>query len=257
VTEPVFRTDGELFVPTAHARGPWDPRMQHGGAPAALIAREVERAAPDMRVARLTIEFLGQVPLLPLDASAEVTRPGRRMQVVEASVSAAGKEVCRARASLIRAEHVDGLAQNGAPPPTPGPDDLEPATFESLSGEGFGTTTMELRFATGDFDETGPATTWFRLRRPVIEGEEPSPLQRTVAAADFGNGISRLLDWNEWLFVNTDLTLHLHREAEGDWIALDARTALEPNGSGLALSTLYDQRGAIGFAAQSLFVAPR
>jgi acyl-CoA thioesterase len=253
----VFTRKGDVFVPAVHARGPWDPQAMHGGAPAALLARAIERAAPEMRVARVTIEFLGPVPLLPLDVDAEVTRPGRRMQVVEASVSAGGKQVCRARASLIRAEQVDGLPAQDVEPIERDPDTLERATFESLRGEGFGTTAMELRFVEGDFDTTGPAVVWFRLQRPVVEGEEPSPLQRTLVAADFGNGISRLLDWNDWLFVNTDLTVHLHRDPEGEWVALDARTILEPNGSALAVSTLHDRRGPIGVAAQSLFVAPR
>jgi acyl-CoA thioesterase len=253
----VFTRKGDVFVPAIHARGPWDPQAMHGGAPAALLGRAIERAAPQMRVARVTIEFLGPVPLLPLDVDAEVTRPGRRMQVVEASVSAGGKQVCRARASLIRAEQVDGLPAQDVKPVERDPDTLGRATFQSLRGEGFGTTTMELRFAEGDFDTAGPAVAWFRLQRPVVEGEEPSPLQRALVAADFGNGISRLLDWNDWLFVNTDLTVHLHRDPEGEWVALDARTTLEPNGSALAVSMLHDRRGPIGLAAQSLFVAPR
>jgi hypothetical protein len=116
---------------------------------------------------------------------------------------------------------------------------------------------MELRFAGGTSWSPGPALTWFRLRRPVVEGEEPSPLARVAAAADFGNGVSRVLDWGEWLFVNTDLTVHLHREPAGEWVLLDARTHLEPTGTGLAASRLYDERGPIGLAAQSLFVERR
>jgi acyl-CoA thioesterase len=252
----VFTREGDLFVPAGHARGPWDPNAMHGGAPGALLARAVEGVGDGMRVARLTIEFLGQVPLVPLSVEASITRPGKRMQVAEASLSAGDKVVCRARASLIRAAEVDGLPADDAPPLTRLPGDLEPEVIEDLSGDGFGTTTMELRFADGSFNKLGPATGWFRLKRPVVEGEEPSPLQRTVVAADFGNGISRLLDWSRWLFVNTDLTVHLHREPVGEWVALQARTTLDRNGSGLATSTLYDERGPIGLAAQSLFVAP-
>ena len=252
----IFTRDGDLFVPAGHARGPWDPGAMHGGAPAALLAAAIEGAGDGMRVARLTIEFLGQVPLAPLSVEAEITRPGRRIQVAEASLSAGGKVVCRARASLIRDGEVDGLPGDDRPPIDRLPGELEPAVIEGLSGEGFGTTAMELRFAEGTFNAPGPATGWFRLKRPMVEGEEPSPLQRTVAAADFGNGISRLLDWSRWLFVNTDLTVHLHREAAGEWIALRSRTTLDANGSGVATSTLYDERGPIGVAAQSLYVAP-
>ena len=78
-----------------------------------------------------------------------------------------------------------------------------------------------------------------------------------AAAADFGNGVSRILDFQRHLFVNTDLSIHLSREPTGEWVLLDARTRIEPDGAGLAASTLYDERGPIGLSAQSLFVAER
>jgi hypothetical protein len=255
----VFTQTGDVLVPAGHARGPWDPEAMHGGAPAALLARAVEGLAPGMRLARLTVEFLGAVPLLPLSIEAEVAKPGNRFRVAEASITAAGREVARARADLLRIDHIDGLppSDGAAAPLQRGPDDVEREEFATLTGEGFGTSAMELRFTEGTFDEPGPAVAWFRFARALVEGEKPSPAQLAVAAADFGNGVSRLLDWNEWLFVNTDLTVHLHRDPEGEWVALDARTILEPNGSALAVSTLHDTKGPIGLAAQSLFVAPR
>ena len=88
-------------------------------------------------------------------------------------------------------------------------------------------------------------------------GEPPSALARVAAAADFANGLSWILPWSEWLFVNTELTIHLHREAEGEWIGLDARTSSAGGGFALATATLHDLRGPIGVCAQSLFVGPR
>jgi hypothetical protein len=82
-------------------------------------------------------------------------------------------------------------------------------------------------------------------------------LARALVAADFGNGVSRVLDFESHLFVNTDLTVHLHREPAGEWVLLDARTRVEEAGTGLAWSALSDERGPIGIAAQSLFVAAR
>jgi hypothetical protein len=116
---------------------------------------------------------------------------------------------------------------------------------------------MELRFAGGTGYGPGPALAWFRLARPLVEGEEPSPVARAAAAADFGNGVSRILDFERHLFVNTDLSIHLHREPRGEWVLLDARTRIEPIGIGLAVSHLHDEDGALGVAAQSLFVEDR
>jgi hypothetical protein len=90
-----------------------------------------------------------------------------------------------------------------------------------------------------------------------VDEEAPSPAQRAVAAGDFGNGASRVADWDHWLFVNTDLTVHLHRDPVGEWIGLDAHSTLQPDGSGLAVSTLHDRTGAIGVALQSLYVDRR
>ena len=121
---------------------------------------------------------------------------------------------------------------------------------------GFHLTAIELRFVRGDWGH-GPALGWFRLRMALIAGEEPTALQRAVAFADFGNGLSRALDFRTHLFVNTDLTVHLHREPVGEWVALDSRTDLDRSGAGQATSVLRDEQGRIGVAAQSLFVDAR
>ena len=116
---------------------------------------------------------------------------------------------------------------------------------------------MDYRFVKGAFHELGPALGWLRMKVPLVEGEEPSPLVRVMAAADSGNGVSAVLDWNEWLFINTDLSVHLHRMPEGEWIGLDAVTIPEPNGVGMADTKLLDERGPIGRAAQWLLIGRR
>jgi hypothetical protein len=115
----------------------------------------------------------------------------------------------------------------------------------------------EHRYAAGSWLDPGPVTVWIRLLVPVVEGEEPSPLQRTMAAADFGNGVSRVLPWETYVFINPELSVHLLRPARGEWVCLDARTDLGPNGIGLTESALYDEDGRIGGAAQSLIVEAR
>jgi hypothetical protein len=102
--------------------------------------------------------------------------------------------------------------------------------------------------------ETGPATIWFRLRVPVVAGEPPSPLQRVAAAADFGNGLSTVLPRGQYLFINPDLSIHLHRHPVGEWVALEGESAAEDYGIGLAAVRLHDERGPIGRSVQSLLV---
>lgn len=259
--EPVFVPDGDAYVPTGHARGPWDPGAQHGGAPAALLARELQRTEPgaDMLVARITYEFLGAVPLEPLVPAARVVRPGRRFQLLEGELTCGDRVVVRARAARLRRAEIEVPAVAAAPGPSaPGPEaSARSGFFGDGATEAFARTAMEIRFAAGTDYGIGPALTWFRFARPLVAGETPSPLQLVAAAADFGNGVSRVLEFDRHLFVNTDLTIHIHREPAGEWVLLDARTSVDPGGAGLAASTLSDESGAFGLAAQTLFVEPR
>ena len=244
-------------MPTGHARGPWDPGQLHGGAPAALIAEAVQEEG--YLVARMTLDFLGPVPLAPLTVSARTTKPGRSLQLAEAELSAGGQAVVRARAVRLRRGHVElpALTADEPPPTAPQASHADPFPVRDGLAEGFHLTAMEIRFADGTDFGLGPARAWFRLARPLIDDEPASPLARALAAADFGNGVSRIVDFDRYLFVNTDLTVHLHREPAGEWVLLDARTRLEPHGAGLAHSILSDEHGPLGLAAQSLFVADR
>jgi acyl-coenzyme A thioesterase PaaI-like protein len=261
VSEAVFTElgDGRL-VASELARGPWDAGAQHGGAPAALLARALERlsAEDDLSIARVTYELLRPVPLGELVVEASVARPGRRVQLLEAALFAPdGTELVRARALQVRRADAGGAHTDPEPPP-PGPDrgeDRSPAFVPPMRPT-FTPDAIEVRFVSGAFGG-GPATAWFRLRVPVVAGEHPSPLQRLAAAGDFGNGISAVLHWNEHLFINPDLTLYIEREPVGEWIALEARTRIPRGGVASAESVLYDQRGRVGRAMQALLVAPR
>jgi Thioesterase-like superfamily len=255
----VFRSDGDAFVPTGHARGPWDPGQLHGGAPGALIAEAVQ--ADGYLIARLTIDFLAPVPMAPVTISAQTTKPGRNLQLAEAVMEAEGRTVLRARAVRLRRGQVELPAEVGGAGGGRGgggPDDGRPGRFPLDDGhaEGFHRTAMDIRFIDGDYG-IGPARAWFRLQIPLVDDAPASPLARAIAAADFGNGISRVVDFADYLFVNTDLTVHLHREPATEWVLVDANTRLEPHGAGLAHSILSDERGQLGLAAQSLFVASR
>jgi hypothetical protein len=116
---------------------------------------------------------------------------------------------------------------------------------------------VDFRFVRGSGDTLGPATAWTRLRVPVVPDEDPSPLQRTAAAADFGNGISRILDFDTHLFINADLTVALSRPPAGEWVGLDMVTRLSPDGYGQAESLVFDRHGPVGRAVQCLIVDQR
>jgi hypothetical protein len=254
----VFEVDGTRALPTVLARGPWSPDAMHGGAPAALLARAVERhdPGPASFVARLTVDLLRPVPLAPLEVEVRTTRPGKKVQWIDAVLRSDGVEVARATALRVRTTPPLGLP---LPPPDlhsfPSPDSSEVLEVElpTVSGPGFWSA-VEFRGAEGSWGEVGPATIWFRLRAEIVGGEAPSPLQRVAAAADFGNGVSTVLPRGEYLFINPDLDIHLHRHPVGEWVALSARSRAEDMGIGLAVCDLSDEIGPIGRSAQTLLV---
>jgi hypothetical protein len=250
------------FLATELARGPWDPDAQHGGAPAALLMRAFEGLPrPDgLQMARVTYEFMRPVPLGELSVQASVVKPGRRVQLLEGALrDGQGTEVVRARALQVQRVDLGAEQASEGPPPGPGPEpdraELPPFPHRDLAF--FGRDAMDIRFVAGGFSQPGPATAWFRLRVPVVEDEEPSPLQRVAAAADFGNGIGAVLAWEEWMFINPDLTVYIDRLPEGEWIALDASMTVAPGGVGMAESVMFDQRGRVGRATQALVIARR
>jgi hypothetical protein len=216
-------------------------------------------AAPEaLSLARVTYEFLRPAPVGPVSVQAEVVRPGRRVQLLEASMLADGVEVVRARGLRVQraqasAEPPDGL--DGAGPPA-GPEAGRPAELNAPFRPMFALDSVEIRFVAGSWGQ-GPCAAWFRLCRPLVSGETPSGLQHLAAAGDFGNGISAALSWDEYLFINPDLTLYIEREPLGEWICLSSETRIAADGIGLAESVLFDQRGRVGRATQALLVAPR
>jgi hypothetical protein len=254
VPQAFFSEDGGKFIPSEATRGPWDPDAQHAGPPSALIGRAIERCEPQdgMRVGRVTLEILRPVPLAPLAVEARVSRPGRSVEMLDASLSGPDGEVMRARAWRLQAGDV---SLDAAQAPPPGPESGAPGEFFPTGQDVGYHTAMEYRFVSGGFLEPGPATVWMRMGVPLVEGEEPTPLQRVLVAADSGNGVSAALDWREHLFINTDLSVHLLRPPAGEWVCLDAVTHVD--GLGLSDTELWDERGRIGRAAQTLLVRRR
>ena len=247
----------DRYRATRHAAGPWSPDSQHMGPPAALIVRELERCAPRAEVAfsRLAFEVLGPVPMGELTVRAQVERPGRAVELLSAELSAGDRAVVRARAWRI-AQGDTSLIAGGAAPPLDPPEKAGPMTIPPAWLRGYLDAT-EWRSLEGGMTGSGHAIVWGRARVELVAGEEGTALQRLCAIADSANGVSSRLDVRHWLFINTDLTLHLHRQPDGEWFALDAESVIGPTGAGSSSSVLHDLNGPVGRGAQSLLVRPR
>lgn len=239
-----------------HAAGPWDPSMQHGGAPSSLIVWAAERipTPQPMHVARLTVDLMRPVPVGPLTIETEVVREGRKIQLCAIRLLAEGVEVVRATVLKVRTQAVvfpDIVTEMSIDVPGPEAGRAEPQNSSSFLGG------VSLRAVKGGFLLPGPAAIWFRPERPIVEGAVTSQAMRTALAADCSNGVSSVLDFTRWSFINADLTVTLARQPVGDWILLNSEMTLGPDGAGLAISRLGDAQGYFGRAIQCLVVEPR
>jgi hypothetical protein len=256
--EAVFRVEGNRVMTSEHAAGPWDPSMQHGGAPSSLMVWAAERipTAQPMHVARLTVDLMRPVPVAPLTIDTEVLREGRKIQLCMIRLLAESVEVARATVLKIRTQaNVFPLKTVGeAPLDLPLPEDgaVDEAGNSSKFIQG-----LTLRAVRGGFLQPGPGAVWFRANRPMVEGAATSQAMRAALAADCSNGVSSELDFKVWSFINADLTVTFAREPIGEWILLNSKMTLGADGAGLAISRLADAYGYFGEAIQCLVVEPR
>lgn len=254
--EPLWISAGDgRFAATTTTTGPWNAESQHGGPAAALLARAIERlpAAPGLRVARISYDLLGAIPVDGVfEVSASVTRDGRRVQHSVAELALAGRPLVRASAWRVRAGDHGAATTALTPPALPPPEQVGEAPegwrFPYLRAN-------EWRSVIGAPHLIGPATIWTRLAVPVVDDEEPTGLQRLVAAADSANGMSAALDIRSWRFIPPELTVHVVRDPVGAWICIDAETTLAA-GMGLAEARLLDPHGLVGRSTQALLVEP-
>ncbi len=247
--------DGGSYRAGPHTAGPWDPRLQHGGPPSALLVRAAERLAvasgrDDVVALRYAAEFVGPVPVGDLAVGARLVRAARSGVLAEVELTAAGRSCLQARVWLVRDADTGSVAHPTRTRPVP--DDLPGLGMSFPYAD-----TVEWRAERGSMATIGPAAMWARPLVDVIDGENPTGLQRTVLVGDSASGISRELDVTRWSFLNIDLDVHLVRPLDGDWVHVDAVTQLGAHGSGLTRSTVSDVAGLVGCTAQTLVLAPR
>ena len=256
--ESFFEAHGPgRYRATSATAGPWSPDAQHGGPPSALAARELDRHEPDdnLRLARVAIDILRPVPVGELTTRTRTLRPGKRVALLETVLESGGQEVLCARgwriAKLADAPVVRKSADSASLPAI-----ASQARFPGGYVDGY-LSHIEWRLESGSFDVPGPCRAWGRPMVPLLPGEAIAPMSLALLIADTGSGISRTLDPRDFIFINVDLTVILHRDPLGGWVRLDAVTSMDGTGTGLTETQLSDTAGVMGAAIQTLLVSPR
>ena len=203
-----------------------------------------------MQLARFTIDLFRPVPLEPLRVETHVRRDGKRIQVVEAILRHGDVEVGRATALKIRTTDValPDVEQEPWEQPPPPDEAISIETFWNFGSDlpRFHRDAVEIRSIDDSFMQPGPGLSWFRLKQPVIAGEEATPFVLLATLADMSNGNSQALDPKAYIYVNPDITLYAHRLPQGEWVGMKSAAHQHRSGIGLADTRVFDETGPLG-----------
>lgn len=254
---PYFeRLDAHRFRATEEVSGAWNIDQQHIAPALGLLVHEVERdhaqRRPDgLTIGRLSYDILGTVPVDAVEVSVRLRRPGRTIELVEASLRHEGREVVLLRAWLMQRGDNARLAGTPLSRMSP-PADLEPWDPTTIWPGGF-IASAEVR---RDQDEPGRARYWVRTTAALLEDEPVSDLARFAGLLDIANGMTVRAHPREVAFPNVDLTAHFFQQPHGDWVGFDTTVSFGATGLGLTSSVIHDEDGPVGTVAQTLTVRP-
>lgn len=253
--------DGEyqLFESTDYTRSNWDPEIQHGSPPLALMTKLIEERAGDspLRIGRVSMDILGAIPVAPVRVRAWVQRPGNRIALLEAEIVAArpggpDRAVARASAWLLATSDTADVATDRYPPLVEGEPDPVPHSWEGATGY---LEVIDWRRQRGL--DNGSPVVWMSPLSNLVDAEEMTQAQRLALVVDCANGAGAAIDPAVFVFVNTDTAMHVHRVPIGNDFALRSRGSFGPDGIGVTTAEIFDRQGFIGTCAQTLLVQRR
>ncbi|MCK1819454.1 thioesterase family protein [Streptomyces sp. XM83C] len=253
------RTEDGRYRPTAHAGGAWGPDEQHFSPLGGLVAHALERRLAErpggegLFISRVSYDILGRLALDDCEIEVETVRPGRTIELLEATARIGGRAVVRARAWLLAAHDTEAVAGVSAEPLTP-PEELEPWRMSDLWSGGY-IASVDVRPVFPS--RPGRGAVWVSTPLSLVAGEPVGPLASYLALVDTANGIAVRQHPDKWMFPNVDLTVHLYRQPVPGWTGLDTTVCFGPAGQGLTSSVLHDRNGPVGHASQILTVRPQ
>jgi hypothetical protein len=241
------------FRPTAHAVGAWDPGELHFGPVSALLVHAIERAGAraGMRLGRVSYDIFGRLAVDDCEIEVHTLRPGRTIELVEATLRIRDRVVTTARAWYLGVGDTASVA-GGEEPGLPDPESM-PSWDLSDTWPGGYVASLEVR---GSRPEPGRATVWLSTQTALVADEPVSALASFTALIDPANGIGQRVSGREWVFPNVDLGLHFHRLPEGPRVGLDISVVFGPDGQGVTSTRLHDRLGPVGRAEQSITIRP-
>jgi hypothetical protein len=253
--------DRQLFDSTIGTASNWNQQIQHGSPPLALLTKAIEeladRESPGLRIGRLVLDILGAIPVAAVTVRAWVIRPGARISLLGAEITApatngADRAVARVTGWLLAPSDTAAVATDRHPPLVEGVS--TPHAHDWAGAPGYLETVSWRTQATAPGES---AQAWLSPLIPLVDSEEMTAMQRLALVVDSANGVGAALDPHEFVFMNTDTAVHLHRAPEGNDFGLRARASIGPDGIGVTTAEIFDRKGFIGTSAQTLLIQRR
>lgn len=247
------------YQPTKHAQGAWNEHEQHMAPATGVLTAELNGYAPqdNMRIARVSLDILGLIPLDDFIITTRCIRPGKTIELIEAVMSSRGRDAIIARAWRLMTQdtsEIAGLEDQKAPY---NPEGLP--VWDEMKGwpGGF---IESVRLVTDTQRRPGRGMIWITNDIEMIEGVATDDLVHLLGMVDTANGVvPRLgigLSKLEWMFPNTDLQIHMHRAPQGRWLGIEAVQQYGEDGIGLTSAILHDTQGPFGRSEQILTIRP-
>src|SRR3954451_14078662 len=207
------RLDGPRFHSTLHSQGAGNDHEQQMAPASGLLIHEVLRnhPRPEMVISQATFEILGIIPGGEFEVRTEVVRPGRTIELIEATLSGNGRPAIRAFIwRLLGGDTGDVAGRPGGRLRRPA--ECPPHAIDTAWPGGY-IDSIECRSA---YDGgPGRGSVWIRSPLGIADGEPAEPVARFLGLVDTANGIAVRQSPREYLFPNVELTVHLFRQPEG------------------------------------------
>lgn len=252
------RLSATRFGATASVQGAWNTAEQHIAPALGLLTHTVEqnhleRHPIPLTLSRLAFDILGTLPLDNVEIDTRVIRPGRTIELVEATLTHDDRPAVILRAWFQATPDTSTIAGTDLLPRLADPDQFEPWEASAIwPGEFVRTVEVRRRQLS-----PGRAQFWLRPRIPLLRDERVSTTARAMSILDIANGVTPRRPPTLVAFPNLDTTVHLFQPPRSEWVGYDTTVAFGADGIGLTHSVLYDAISPIGTAQQILTVRPR
>jgi len=250
-----FTAHDNGFMPAAHAAGPWSPDMLHGRFVGGLAAREIERGFIEdgWRVSRLTVDMFRPGGIEFVAVSTKLIRSGRRIKVVDASITAGDHTIGGVRA-VILAEGDEPSGEVWHAPVWESPDPETLGGIPDADAE-VQSSAWEFRVHGGGIRSGDRSRVWTNDHGVLVDGEAMSPLVRAAVSADLASPLANGHDEGV-SYINADYTLAMARYPVGEWIGHEATTHLANGGIALGATTMYDEVGPFATSTTTALANP-